>query len=100
MEKHISKRDNEKTEATGTMEKHNQTFKARQPPSFHLLDFILSSLTSDTDNLRREVTALILANLPHDVGLVFSDAFREKRGAVKALQASFLSSLASSNSDV
>ncbi|KAL2334718.1 hypothetical protein Fmac_015931 [Flemingia macrophylla] len=68
-------------------------FQARQPPTSHLLDFLISSLTSDTDNLRRKVAALVLANLPHDVRLVLSNSFREKRGAVKALHASFLSSI-------
>ncbi|KAL2333194.1 hypothetical protein Fmac_014407 [Flemingia macrophylla] len=75
-------------------------FQARQPPTSHLLDFLLSSLASDTDNLRREVAALVLAKLPHDARFVLSDAFREKPGAVKALHESFLSSLASSNPDV
>nr|KYP76005.1 Importin-5 [Cajanus cajan] len=74
------------------------TYKSHQTWP-EMLDFLLSSLASNDDKLR-EVAALVLAKLPNDSRFLVSNAFREKRSALRPLHAAFLAALASSNPDV
>ncbi|KAL2334550.1 hypothetical protein Fmac_015763 [Flemingia macrophylla] len=110
MEKHRSNRDHGKTQKQqGPWKNTTKHSRVLQVNKFlkpiaeaHLQAHLLTFLSQETSIHVLRVASFLAET--HAVALttlvVLSDTFKEKRGVVKALHTSFLSSLASSNSDI